>query len=65
MAENEKPYTLVQGTPDEHADAAQQAYKRAYQMGVNREWVFFALILLWVIGFTVYKLVYPLLYPAP
>lgn len=65
MAENEKRYTLVEGTPDEHADAIQKSYKRGNQMEFNRGWLFIALVLFWAIGFGVYNFVYPLLYPGP
>ena len=65
MAEKDKRYTLVDGTPDEHADARRRAYRRAYQMGFNREWLFFALVLLGVIGYAIYAYVYPLLQRGP
>jgi hypothetical protein len=65
MAENEKRYTLVEGTPDEHAKAMQDGYRRANQLGVNREWMFMALVMLGVIGYVVYAFVYPLLHRGP
>ena len=57
MAENEK--RLVHGTPDEHADAAAPAYKRARQERINRHWLFYALVLLGAAGYAVYRYVYP------
>ncbi len=57
MAENEK--RLVHGTPDEHADAAAPAYKRARQERINRHWLFYALVLLGAVGYAVYRYVYP------
>lgn len=65
MAENEKRNTLVQGTPDEHADAMAKANQRSYQGMINREWMFFVLVLLFAIGYGIYNYVYPWLYPAP
>ena len=62
MAENEKRYTLIEGTPDQHADAIQKGYRRAYQQGVNRGWLFLALVLLGVTGYAVYTFVYPFLF---
>lgn len=64
MAENEKRYTLIDRTPDEHADEIQKAYKRAYQMEFNRETLFFVAVLLFAIGYGVYNYVYPWLYPG-
>ena len=57
MAEDEK--RLVQGTPDEHADAAAPAYKRARQERSNRHWLFYALVLIGAVGYAVYSFVYP------
>lgn len=65
MAENEKRHSLVDGTPDEHADARRKAYRRAYQMGANREVLLFALVLLGLIGYAIYRFIYSLLYPGP
>jgi alkanesulfonate monooxygenase SsuD/methylene tetrahydromethanopterin reductase-like flavin-dependent oxidoreductase (luciferase family) len=65
MAEDEKRHTLIEGTPDEHADAIEKAYRRAYQQGANREWLFLALVLLGIAGYAVYAFVYPLLQRAP
>lgn len=64
MAENEKRHTLIDGTPDQHADAAAPAYKRARQGRFNRHWLFYALVLLGVVGYAVYSYVYPWLYPG-
>jgi hypothetical protein len=65
VADNDKRYTLVEGTPNQHADAAAPAYKRARQGRFNRHWLFYALVLLGAVGYAVYNFVYPLLYPGP
>lgn len=65
MAESEKRYTLVEGTPDEHADAIDKAYKHAGRMSANREWLFMALVLLGVVGYAIYAFIYPLLHRGP
>jgi len=57
MTENER--RLVAGTPDEHADAAAPAFKRALQERFNRHWLFLALFLLFAVGFAIYKWAYP------
>jgi len=57
MTESEK--RLVAGTPDEHADAAEPAYKRARQERINRHWLLYALFLLFAVGFAIYKWAYP------
>jgi alkanesulfonate monooxygenase SsuD/methylene tetrahydromethanopterin reductase-like flavin-dependent oxidoreductase (luciferase family) len=65
MAEKEKRYTLVEGTPDEHADAIEKAYKRAGQGSVNREVLLLVLVMLGVVGYAIYAFVYPLLQRGP
>jgi hypothetical protein len=65
MAEPEKRHTLVDGTPDEHADTMAKAYKRANQMGANREWLLLALVLLGIVGYAIYSFVYPFLHRGP
>jgi|GEM_PF-4846211 hypothetical protein len=57
MTESEKHRTLVTGTPDEHADAAAPAYKRARQERINRHWLLYALILLGAVGYAIYAFV--------
>ena len=59
MTEDEKPPTLVVGTPDEHADKKKIAFNRAYQGRANRHWLFLALVLLGAIGYALYTFVYP------
>lgn len=65
MAEGENRHTLIEGTPDEHADAIEKAYKRAYQEGANRQGLLLALVLLGIAGYAVYTFVYPFLHRAP
>ena len=59
MADSEKRRTLVEGTPDQHAAAAAPAYKRARQERFNRHWMFFALVLLGVVVYAIYRWRYP------
>ncbi len=54
MAEDEKPLTLVTGTPDEHADKKKIAFKRAYQGRANRHWLFLVVVMLFAIGYALY-----------
>ena len=55
MADSEKRLTLVEGTPDQHADAAAPAYKRGRQGRFNRHWMFYALVLLGAVGYAIYR----------
>jgi hypothetical protein len=50
LADSEKRPTLVEGTPDQHADAAAKAYKRARQGRLDRHWLFYVLVLLGAVG---------------
>jgi hypothetical protein len=55
MADSEKRRSLVEGTPDEHADAAAPAYRRARQERINRHWLLYALVLLGAAGYAIYR----------
>jgi hypothetical protein len=65
MAESEKRYTLVEGTPEEHAEAIDKARRGGGQMRFNREWLFMALVVLGVAGYALYSFIYPLLHRGP
>ena len=55
MADSEKPTTtLVEGTPEQRADARAEAHKRARQGRVNRHWLFYAAVLLGAVGYAIY-----------
>ncbi len=59
MTEGEKHQTLVAGTPDERATAREKAYKRGRQGRFNRHWLFYAMVLLFAVGYAIYRWVQP------
>ena len=65
MAEDKRRYSIVEGTPDEHADAMHKAYSPANRLHNNREILFFALIMLGVAGYAAYNAISSWLFGGP
>ena len=59
MTDSEERRTLVTGTPDERADAREKAYKRGRQGRFNRNWIFLAVVLLFAVGYAIYRWAQP------